>query len=115
MQIKRKFTVILATMIVAGQIGGTPSHAAPSVDQMLMIQEFLDSGNLGALVAFVEANPGMLQEGSLLADGLLNLMTMFQSGVPLGALSLSMVAELEEALRQSMTQYRQASLTASIY
>ena len=115
MAINRKLKITLAAMIVASQIGGSASVAAPTVDQLLTLQDHLSQGNLGAIVAFVGENPNMLDNDTPLAGLLSDLVAMVQSGASLSALPPEMIAQLEATLRSARMASILTSVSADIY
>ncbi|MEY3307198.1 MAG: hypothetical protein RLZZ413_1236 [Pseudomonadota bacterium] len=115
MAINRKLKITLAAMIVASQIAGSASVAAPTVDQLLTLQDHLSQGNLGAIVAFVDDNPNMLDNDTPLAGLLSDLVAMVQSGASLSALPPEMIAQLEATLRNARMASVRTSFSAEIY
>ena len=115
MAINRKLKITLAAMIVASQIAGSASVAAPTVDQLLTLQDHLSQGNLGAIVAFVDDNPNMLDNDTPLAGLLSDLVAMVQSGASLSALPPEMIAQLEATLRSARMASVLTSFSADIY
>jgi len=115
MAINRKLKITLAAMIVASQIAGSASVAAPTVDQLLTLQDHLSQGNLGAIVAFVDDNPNMLDNDTPLAGLLSDLVAMVQSGASLSALPPEMIAQLEATLRNARMASVQSTFSAEIY
>ena len=115
MVINRKLKITLAAMIAASQIGGSASVAAPTVDQLLTLQDHLYQGNLGAIVTLVDLNPDMLDADTPLSGLLSDLVAMIQSGATLSALPPAMIAQLEASLRNARMSFVQAALSAEIY
>jgi len=115
MVINRKLRITIAAMIAASQIAGSASVAAPTVDQLLTLQDHLAQGNLGAIVTFVDQNPEMLDTDTPLSGMLSDLVAMVQSGVIFSALPPEMIAQLEDSLRTARTSLVQTALRAEIY
>lgn len=114
MQIRRKLTVALAAMIVAGQINGTASVAAPTADQISVLQAHLAAGDVDAFVAFVQATPDLLQDDTPLASVLRQFLMMYAGG-QLAAFRPESLAEMEMALRAAGGQFQSAAVRPEIY
>ena len=115
MVINRKLRITIAAMIAASQIAGSASVAAPTVDQLLTLQDHLTQGDLGAIVTFVGQNPDMLEADTPLSGMLSDLVAMAQSGVTLLALPPEMIAQLEASLLNARMSFGQTALSAEIY
>ena len=115
MVINRKLKITIAAMIAASQIGVSASVAAPTVDQLLTLQDHLAQGDLGAIVTFVDQNPDMLDTDTPLAGMLSDLVAMVQSGVILTALPPEMIVQLEASLRSARMSFVQSALVTEIY
>ena len=115
MVINRKLKITLAAMIAASQIVGSASVAAPTVDQLLTLQDHLAQGDLEAIVTFVDQNRNVLDTDTPLSGMLADLVAMVQSGVTLTALPPEMIAQLEASLRNVRMSFVQTALSAEIY
>ncbi len=115
MAINRKLKITLAAMIVAGQIGGSSAAAAPTVDQLLTLQDHLSQGNFDAIVAFVDKNPTILESETPLAGLLSDLVAMVESGASLTGLPPEMIAQLEATLRNARMASVLTSFSTEIY
>jgi len=114
MKIRRKLTVALAAMIVAGQINGGSVLAAPSADQISALQSLLVANDILAFVGFIRSNPDLFADGSQLAPLLLQILTLYDQGL-LTAFNLELMTALEVAFASTPAQVQNASLRAQIY
>jgi hypothetical protein len=114
MQIKRKLTVALAAMIVAGQINGGSVLAAPSADQISALQSHLVAGDIVTFVGLIRSNPDLLADGWQLTPLLLETLALYDQGL-MTAFNLQLMADLEMAFASADAQVRNAARRAPIY
>ncbi|MBA3910290.1 MAG: hypothetical protein C0524_10490 [Rhodobacter sp.] len=115
METRRKLSVTLAALVVAGQIGGGSSFAAVTPDLAQSLQDYLAAGDFRGLVAFVEGNPDLVGEGSPLAGPLLQLHSAYADEGCITAFSPAAIAELEAALTVTAGQILPPACLPAIY
>jgi hypothetical protein len=115
MHVKRKLMVALAAMIVAGQFGDQSASAATSLDKMIVLQQHLADGNIRDVITFVAENPEMTEGDSPIAEYLLMLVAMYESGGTFGPVSPDLMAFLEARVSELRTSGPREAGSSVIY
>jgi hypothetical protein len=114
MKSSRKIAVTLAAVVVAGQIGGWQTQAAPTAGEVSTIQGYLASGNYAALAGFLESNPNLLVENTPLAAALNDFVSSYRATQGL-AFSPASLDQMEAALGRAQSAASGAASRSSIY
>lgn len=115
METRRKLSVTIAALVVAGQIGGGTSFASVTPALAHSLQDYLAAGDFRGLIAFVQGNPDLVAEGSPLAGPLLQFQSTYADDHCITAFPAWLIADLEASLAGTAGKILARECMSSIY
>lgn len=100
-----KISTLVAALMVAAHVGGG-AHAA-TIEQLEMIDRYTAAGDVRGLRGFLAANPGLLTEGTPLAQELKSFMETPERGGFLAAIGI-VRPSVPPSIAQATSQERQS-------